>query len=274
MPTISCVHRSEADEATRKVYEDIIKTYGLEEPREIYLLMGHTPEYLAASWSRSRYLYGRDTKFTVKQKHVLTLGISATNNCEYCVRSHTTRLRQLGVTNEELAELLMVVDAVNGYDKFAEGTRAGDDTTIPCLGEGEADAAAEGVYDEIRKAYGNKEPEVIYRLMGYKPEYLRASWERSKLCFQEEGKLGLKLKHMIALCVAATNSNDYFVKAHTERLRELGMTNEEMVEILFIVDLVCGYNRYVQGLQVDPWEGQKKPWGPDAEANKAPSCCG
>ena len=125
MPTISCVHRSEADEATRKVYEDIIRTYGLEEPREIYLLMGHTPEYLAASWSRSHYIYGMDTKFTVKEKHALTLAISATNNCEYCVRSHTTRLRQLGLTDEALVELLMTVDAVNGYDKFAEGHACG-----------------------------------------------------------------------------------------------------------------------------------------------------
>ena len=132
--------------------------------------MGHTPEYLAASWTRSRYLYGMDTKFTVKEKHALTLAISATNNCEYCVRSHTTRLRQLGLTNEALAELLMTVDTTNGYDKFAEGTRAGDDTTIPCLSEGAADAVAGGVYGEIKKAYGNKEPEVIYRLMGYKPE--------------------------------------------------------------------------------------------------------
>ena len=109
---------------------------------------------------------------------------------------------------------------------------------------------------------------MIYRLLGYKPEYLRASWERSKLCFQEEGKLGLKLKHMVALCVAATNSSDYFAEIHTERLKELGMTDAELVEVLLVIDLVCGYNRYVQGLQVDI---EVKPFGADAEANKAAS---
>ena len=197
-----------------------------------------------------------------------TLGISATNNCEYCVRIHTDRLVGLGMTKEELIELMMVVDVVNGYDKFAEGTRAGDDLTIPYLSEDEADEAATEVFGEIRKAYGNKEPEVIYRLMGYKPEYLKASWERSKLCFQEEGKLGLKLKHMAALCVAATNSNDYFAEIHTERLKELGMTDAELVEVLLVIDLVCGYNRYVQGLQVGI---EVEPFGADAEANKAAS---
>ena len=272
MPTITYMRRSEATAAAREVYEDIMRTYGLDEPRGIYLLMGHTPAYLAASWKRSRFLYGRDTKFTVKEKHILTLGISATNNCEYCVRSHTVRLRQLGMTDAELAELLMVVDVVNGYDKLAEGTRAGDDPTIPYMSDDEADEKAQEVYGEIKAAYGNREPDEIYRIMGHNPAYLKASWERTRLCFQEDGRLGLKLKHVVALCVAATNSNDYFTNIHLGQLRELGLTDEELVEILFVIDLVCGYNRYVQGLQVDPREGEK-PWGAHAEANKAPSCC-
>jgi len=106
MPTISYVPRSSAAAATRAVYEEIMRTYGLDEPRGIYLLMGHTPAHLAGSWPRSRHCYGRDSALTMKQKHLLTLAISAANNCEYCVRSHTVRLRQLRATDTELVELL------------------------------------------------------------------------------------------------------------------------------------------------------------------------
>ena len=195
MATIPYYHFKTAEGLAKEVYDDIIRTYGIEEPHGIYQLMGNTPEFLAASWQRSRYLYGTDpddtnvslSNLSLQDKHYVTLGISATNNCEYCVRLHTSRLEQLGMTREELIEMMMVVDLMNGFDKFAEGTRAGDDPTIPYLTDGEADAAAEEVYEDIRKAYGNKEPEVIYRLMGYSPEYLKWSWERSKLCFQEEG---------------------------------------------------------------------------------------
>ena len=268
MSTIRNVPVGEAEGLTKDVYEDIMRTYGIREPYGLYMLMGHTPEFLAASWLRSHYLYGNDSKYSLKDKHILTLGMSAVNNCEYCVRIHTDRLWQLGMTKEELIELMMVVDVVNGYDTFAEGTRAGDDPTTPYLTDDDADAAAKEVYEDIKKAYGNREPEVIYRLMGYHPEYLKWSWERSKLCFEEEGKLGLKLKHIIAFCVAATNSNDHFVKAYTKRLKELDLTDEDLVELLLVIDLTCGYNRYVQGLQA---QIEKKPFGAGAEANKAAS---
>ena len=108
MPTISYMHQNEADAVTKEVYEDIKKTYGFEEPRGIYMLMGHTPQHLAASWSRSRFLYGEDSEFTRTEKHALTLAISATNNCEYCVRSHTTILRQKGLVNEDLARIRLI----------------------------------------------------------------------------------------------------------------------------------------------------------------------
>ena len=244
-----------------------MRTYGVSEPHGIYQLMGHTPEHLSASWPRSRYLFGNDSMFSLKDKHILTLAISATNNCEYCVRIHTDRLWQLGITTDDLVETLMVVDVVNGYDKFAEGTRAGDDPTIPYLNDDDANDTAEQVFEEVRNLYGDKEPDVIYAQMGYQPAYLQASWERSKLCFEEEG-IGLKLKHMIAFCVAATNSNDYFVKVHTNRLKELGLTDEELVELLLVVDLTAGYNRYVQGLLV---EMETEQFGEDAEANRASS---
>ena len=173
MSTIRNVPVGEAEGLTKDVYEDIMRTYGIEEPRGFYLLMGHTPEFLAATWPRSRYLFGNDSKFSMTDKHAIVLGMSAVNNAEYCVRIHTDSLRQLGMTNEELIELMMVVEVVNGYDTFAEGTRAGDDPTTPYLTDDDADAAAEEVYEDIKKAYGNREPEVIYRLMGYHPEYLK-----------------------------------------------------------------------------------------------------
>ena len=85
--------------------------------------------------------------------------------------------------------------------------------------------------------------------MAHHPDYLKASWERIRQCFFEEGTLGLRTKHMVAFGVAATNSTDYGIRVHGQRLKELGLTDQEMVELLLVIDLACGYNRYVQGLQ-------------------------
>ena len=271
MATIPFKHVDDAEGLAKEVYENIMRTYGVDEPHSIYQLMGHTPEFLAASWPRSRHLYGNDSNFSLRDKHLLTLGISATNNCEYCVRIHTDRLVQLGVTRQDLVELMMVVDVVNGYSRFAEGTRAGDTPVVAPLGDEEADAVAEGVYSEIKTAYGNREPDEIYRIMGHDPAYLKASWERARLCFEEEGRLGLRLKHMIGLSVAATCGNDHVIEAHMTRLKDLGLSDEELVELLLVIDLTCGYNRYVQGLQANI---ELKSFGEDAEANQAASVRG
>ena len=275
MATIPYYQYAIAQGLAREVYDDIVRTYGLKEPHGIYQLMGHTPEFLAANWQRSRYLYGtnpRDTNvslslLSLRDKHFVTLGISATNNCEYCVRLHTTRLEQLKMTRDEQIELLMVVDVVNGYDKFVEGTRAGDDPVLPYADE-DQDEAVRGIYEDIRRAHGNREAEDVYRLMGHLPGYLAASWDRLRLSFFEEGALGLRTKHMVAFGVAAANSADYAVGIHSRRLKEIGLSDAEMVELLLIVDLTCGYNRYVQGLQVAPGET------PNTVARQSGATCG
>jgi AhpD family alkylhydroperoxidase len=257
MPTIDHHPFATASGLAREVYEDINATYGIKEPHGIYLFMGHTPEFLAASWRRSRHLFGTVSgntdlslsRFSLKEKHLLTLAVSATNNCEYCVRIHTLRLNQLGTSREELIEALAVTAAANGFDRLAEGTRAGDRPTLPASDGNEKGA---GILAEIRDRYGDREPPDLYALLAHLPDVLRAQWELARSCFEEDGHLGLRLKLMLAFAVAATNSTDYYIRRHGARLKELGLGDDDLVELLLVIDLVCGYNRYVQGLQILP----------------------
>lgn len=258
MTTIERYAAKSAIGLAREVYDDIERTYGIKEPQLIYQLMGHTPEFLAASWRRSRHLYGTapdDTdvslsRFSLKDKHLVTLGVSATNNCEYCVRIHTLRLRQLGMTEEEQVELLSVVAAMNGFNKLAEGVRAGERPTLP---PAEEDGEAGAILANVRESSSEDgKPDELYPLLAHRPDLLRSLWNMARQCFIEEGALGLRTKHMVAFAVAATNSTDYHIRHHLERLRELDYSEDDLVELLLIVDLACGYNRYVQGLQIKP----------------------
>jgi AhpD family alkylhydroperoxidase len=228
--------------------------------------MGHTPEHLAASWPRSRYCYGQKSSLTLAEKHLLTLAISATNNCEYCVRSHTVRLRQLGTTEAELVELLELVHAANGWSKLAEGVRLGDDATIPPVPGGKADAGDTRSGNELAAAFGASAAGEIARILAHSRPQLEVL-SRAVGCLARDGKLGVGFKQRVALSIAACNGSDYFVDVHTRQLRERGMSDAQLAELIFIIDVVCGYNRYVQGLQVDPREGLK-PWGRHAEANR------
>lgn len=268
MSTIRYHRVEDATGQAKAVYDDIMRTYGCPEPHGIYQLMGHTPEFLAASWARSRFLFGDDSRFTLREKHVLVLAISATNNCEYCVRIHTNRLGTLGMNPAQLTELIGVVDVANGLAKFCEGTRAGDRPVIPEYAIGQGNAAADGALGEVEHDLAGMAPDSMFAIMARWPEFLRHSWRQASLCFAEAGSLGLKVKHMIAYCVAATSGSEHLTAVHARRLRELGLGEEEFLEMLLIVDLTCGYNRYVQGLQADQ---EEKPFGEDAEMNRAAS---
>jgi AhpD family alkylhydroperoxidase len=266
MSTIRYLRVENATGVAKTVYEDIMRLYGCPEPHGIYQLMGHTPEFLDASWPRSRYLFGKDTRLSLHEKHVLVLAISATNNCEYCVRIHTNRLQGLGMSESAGTELMAVVQLANGLAKFCEGTRAGDCPVIPeyAIGEGEpsADAALTEIANELDSI-----PESMYRIMARSPRFLRDTWDQVKYCFAEEGQLGIKLKYMVAFSVAATSGSEYLARVLARELNRLGFGDDDFVELLLVIDLTCGYNRYVQGLQADQ---EEKPFGEGAEMEHAP----
>jgi AhpD family alkylhydroperoxidase len=68
---------------------------------------------------------------------------------------------------------------------------------------------------------------------------------------RDDGLLGARTKAMLAFAVAATNGADYYIRRHGKWLKEVGFDDDELVELLLVIDLTCGYNRYVQGLQVE-----------------------
>jgi AhpD family alkylhydroperoxidase len=209
--------------------------------------MGHTPEFLSANWPRSRLLYGGQpddqdkslSRLSLKEKHLVTLAVSAANNCEYCVRIHTSRLRQLGTTREELLEALAVAGAAGAFDRLAEGLRAGERPTVPPAVAPQPDV-------------GLDDRDEVLDLLAHRPDLLEAHRGLARGAFDEEGRLGSRVKGMLAFAVAATDGADYYIRRHGRWLRKAGLDEEELVELLLIVDLTCGYNRYVQGLQVQP----------------------
>ena len=56
-------------------------------------------------------------------KEMLYVAVSVTNNCEYCIHSHTAAARAKGMTDEMLGELLAVVGLANETNRLANGYR-------------------------------------------------------------------------------------------------------------------------------------------------------
>ena len=54
-------------------------------------------------------------------KEMIYLAVSATNQCGYCIASHTAAARKAGMNDVMLAELMAVVGMANETNRLASG---------------------------------------------------------------------------------------------------------------------------------------------------------
>jgi AhpD family alkylhydroperoxidase len=52
---------------------------------------------------------------------MIYLAVSATNQCGYCIASHTKSARKAGMTDEMFSELMAVVGMANETNRLASG---------------------------------------------------------------------------------------------------------------------------------------------------------
>ena len=120
MALVPYVEEADATGVVQEIYQDIKTSRNLAEVPNFWKAIAHRPEYLRAEWTKLRTIVETGT-IDRKTKEMIAVAVSATNNCDYCLRSHTDALRALGGTDAELVELLSVVDFFNGSNAIASG---------------------------------------------------------------------------------------------------------------------------------------------------------
>ncbi|HBP63922.1 MAG TPA: hypothetical protein DD730_06560 [Desulfosporosinus sp.] len=68
------------------------------------------------------------------------------------------------------------------------------------------------------------------------------------------GKIDAKTKMLIALATSINNGSDMCIAMHTKQLRNMGVTDEELLEIIAVIDSATGMNRVNTGLRIFPQE--------------------
>ena len=53
-------------------------------------------------------------------KEIVALAVSVTNSCRYCINSHTAAVQKLGLSNQQLGEVLAVIGLFNQMNKLAD----------------------------------------------------------------------------------------------------------------------------------------------------------
>jgi AhpD family alkylhydroperoxidase len=121
---------------------------------------------------------------------------------------------------------------------------------VPYVDEETADGLVKEVFDDIKASRNLARVPPFWRAIAHQPEYLRHEWEKLK-AIMSTGVIDRRVKEMIAVAVSATNNCDYCVRSHTDTLRAMGATDEELVELLSVVDFFNGSNAMASGLKIE-----------------------
>lgn len=120
MPITRYVSEEEATGKVREVYDEILASRGLAKVPNYWKAIAGNPDYLEATWHNLKAVM-KPGKLDRTTKEMIAVAVSATNNCEYCIHSHTDALRALGCDDEAILELMAVVQFFNGSNAAASG---------------------------------------------------------------------------------------------------------------------------------------------------------
>src|SRR5579872_32912 len=120
MATFGLVEYKDAPAEVRAVYDDIMATRKIDWINNFWKALAHDPATLRRTWLSIKEVMAPGALDAVT-KEMIYLAVSATNQCGYCIASHTAAARKAGMTNAMLAEVMAVVGMANETNRLASG---------------------------------------------------------------------------------------------------------------------------------------------------------
>src|ERR1700683_2451841 len=120
MATLGLIEYDKASAEVRAVYDDIMATRQTDWINNFWKALAHDPATLRRTWLSIKEIMAPGALDAVS-KEMIYLAVSATNQCGYCIASHTAAARKAGMTDARLPELMAVVGMANETNRLASG---------------------------------------------------------------------------------------------------------------------------------------------------------
>ena len=120
MATLGLVEYVDASPEVRAVYDDIMTTRKTDWINNFWKALAHDPATLRRTWQSIKEIMAPGALDAVT-KEMIYLAVSTTNQCPYCIASHTAGARKAGMTDEMFAELMAVVGMANETNRLVSG---------------------------------------------------------------------------------------------------------------------------------------------------------
>ena len=120
MSTFGLIEYQDASPQVKAIYDDIMATRKTDYINNFWKAIAHDPALLQRTWE--------DLKATMAPgaldaltKELIYIAVSVTNNCNYCIASHTASAFAKGMTPAMFKELQAVIGMANETNKLVTG---------------------------------------------------------------------------------------------------------------------------------------------------------
>lgn len=122
MSLVTLIEYADANAEVRAVYDDIMRTRGVDWINNFWKALANDPVQLRRQWETVKQVMAPGALDPLV-KEMVYVAVSATNGCEYCTYSHTASARNKGMSDAMLMELMAVVGLANETNRLANGLR-------------------------------------------------------------------------------------------------------------------------------------------------------
>lgn len=120
MATQRLVEYADACPEVRAIYNDILATRKTDWINNFWKALANDPATLKLTWESIKRIMAPGTLDSLT-KEMLYIAVSVTNQCPYCIASHTASARNKGMTDAMFHELMAVVGMANETNRLAAG---------------------------------------------------------------------------------------------------------------------------------------------------------
>ena len=120
MATCGLIEYEDAGPEVRAVYDDIMAVRQTDSVNNFWKALAHDPATLRRTWESIKQIMSPGTLDSLT-KEMIYVAVSATNQCNYCIASHTASARKAGMSDAMFGELMAVVGMANETNRLASG---------------------------------------------------------------------------------------------------------------------------------------------------------
>jgi len=134
MATLGLIDYKDASPEVRAVYDDIMATRKTDWINNFWKAIAHDPVTLRRTWEDIKEVMAPGA-LDALMKEMIYVAVSVSNQCDYCIASHTVSARKKGMTDQMFKELMAVIGMANETNRLVAGYQVEIDDQFKTSGQ-------------------------------------------------------------------------------------------------------------------------------------------